>query len=93
MAIKGNTGKSLYCKKPMLGRQLSERERQVALLIAKGLTNDEISKIIFISSQTVKNHITSIFLKTGLHNRVQVAMIFAPELQPSASQLELPLIF
>jgi DNA-binding NarL/FixJ family response regulator len=48
---------------------LSRREREVYELMVKGYSNDEISGMLFISKQTVKNHISSIFSKIGVHRR------------------------
>lgn len=51
---------------------ISKREIEVMELICKGMTNQEISDSLFISVQTVKDHIHHIFLKTGVKNRVQL---------------------
>ena len=50
---------------------LSSREREVLAQIAAGLGNADISRRLFISEKTVKNHITSIFEKLGVSNRSQ----------------------
>jgi LuxR family transcriptional regulator, maltose regulon positive regulatory protein len=50
---------------------LSEREREVVLLIADGLSNQEIADRLFISLATVKTHINNIFNKLGVSNRMQ----------------------
>jgi DNA-binding CsgD family transcriptional regulator len=52
--------------------EISKREREVIQLICKGLSNQEISDALFISLQTVKDHIHRIFVKTGVKNRVQL---------------------
>ena len=51
---------------------ISKREVEVFELICKGMTNQEISDSLFISVQTVKDHIHRIFIKTGVKNRVQL---------------------
>lgn len=51
---------------------ISKREAEIVELICKGMTNKEISESLFISVQTVKDHIYRIFLKTGVKNRVQL---------------------
>ena len=48
---------------------LSEREREVARLAAEGLRNKEIAQKLFISEETVKSHIRSIFNKTNIDRR------------------------
>ncbi|HOA88314.1 response regulator [Propioniciclava tarda] len=53
---------------------LTEREREVAVLIGQGLANAEIGKQLFMSIATVKSYVTRIFYKLGVDNRVQVAM-------------------
>ena len=52
--------------------EISKREREVVHLICKGLSNQEISDALYISLQTVKDHIHRIFIKTGVKNRVQL---------------------
>jgi len=52
---------------------ISKREVEVVRLICRGLSNQEISDTLFISLQTVKDHIHRIFVKTGVRNRVQLS--------------------
>jgi DNA-binding CsgD family transcriptional regulator len=52
--------------------EISKRECEVVRLICRGLANQEISDSLFISLQTVKDHIHRIFVKTGVKNRVQL---------------------
>ncbi|GAA1397450.1 response regulator transcription factor [Luteococcus peritonei] len=54
---------------------LSEREREVAVLVAQGLTNSQISTRMNLSLASVKAHLTSTFTKLGVDNRVSVAML------------------
>lgn len=54
----------------------TERETDIMALIAKGLTNREISGRLFISEGTIANHITSILGKTGLTHRTQIAIYY-----------------
>ena len=49
--------------------ELSDREREVAQLAADGLRNKEIAQRLFISEETVKSHIRSIFNKTNIDRR------------------------
>ncbi len=50
---------------------LSPRERDILDRIAKGGTNLEIGRQLFISEKTVRNHVTRIFEKLGVHSRAQ----------------------
>ncbi|WP_416238386.1 helix-turn-helix domain-containing protein [Synechococcus sp. CCY9202] len=49
---------------------LSERELEIIELVAQGLTNQEIADRLMISKRTVDNHVSNIFTKTGVKNRV-----------------------
>ncbi len=53
---------------------LTEREREVALAVARGSSNAGITAELFISVATVKTHISHVFDKLGVENRVQVAI-------------------
>ena len=54
---------------------LSDREQEVFRLIARGLSNAEIGKELFISETTVKTHITHILQKLDLRDRVQAIVL------------------
>ncbi len=52
--------------------ELSEREREVAALVADGRTNREIGAALFISPKTVEKHLARVFVKLGVRNRSAV---------------------
>lgn len=54
--------------------RLSPREKEILPLVAQGLDNRQIGKILFISEKTAKNYITSIRKKLELSNRTQIAL-------------------
>src|SRR6202790_584928 len=53
---------------------LSDREMEVVQLVAQCFQNKEISKKLFISEQTVKNHLYNIFDKLGVSDRIELAL-------------------
>ena len=56
------------------GEGLTEREREVLLLIAEGKTNKEISDELHISIKTVKTHVSNLLMKCELDDRTQLAI-------------------
>jgi DNA-binding CsgD family transcriptional regulator len=54
---------------------LTDREREVALLVAEGRSNPEIAKILFISSKTASVHVSNILAKLGVGGRVEAAAL------------------
>ena len=58
-----------------LAAALTEREREVAVLMTQGLTNNQIGTRLHLSLASVKSHLTSMFTKLGVDNRVSAAMI------------------
>ncbi len=56
-----------------LSGNLSNREKEVLRLLAQGLDNKEIAARLFIAEQTVKNHVSEIYSKLGVHDRVQAS--------------------
>ncbi|MFA5891208.1 MAG: response regulator transcription factor [Actinomycetota bacterium] len=64
-------------EKPLASQpRLTEREMEVLRLVAKGRNNRDIAKELFISENTVKNHIRNILEKLHLHSRMQ-AVVYA----------------
>jgi DNA-binding NarL/FixJ family response regulator len=53
---------------------LSEREREVLLMVAEGLANKQIARRLLISEKTVKAHLTSVFRQIGVTDRTQAAL-------------------
>ncbi|WP_352420714.1 response regulator transcription factor [Proteiniborus sp.] len=56
-------------------KELTRREKEIALLIGEGKSNKEIAETLFITEGTVKNHITKILDKLDLRDRTQLALI------------------
>ena len=55
-----------------LPETMTEREQEVCTLLTRGFTNRQIADALFISEGTVKNYISSIYEKTGIHDRAKL---------------------
>lgn len=51
---------------------MTEREKEICTLMVEGLTNKQIAERLYISEGTVKNYISNIYDKTGIHDRVKL---------------------
>ena len=54
---------------------LTDREREVLVLVARGMTNGDIAAHLFLSEGTVKTHVKRIFAKLNLHDRTQAVIL------------------
>ena len=76
---------------PTVAPNLTKREREVAILVAQGLTNREIAAGLFIAERTAESHVEQIRRKLGFNSRVQIAAWVAANglngdtLQPSGA--------
>ncbi|MFC4586651.1 ATP-binding protein [Sphaerisporangium corydalis] len=61
---------------------LSQREREVARLVALGRTNREIADVLFLSTRTVESHVATVLRKLGVRSRTQVASPASPAAPP-----------
>src|SRR2546423_2252739 len=64
--------------------RLSERERQIAYAVARGLKNRDIAEQLSISENTVKRHLQSILGKTGARDRLELAVLALNEVSKAA---------
>lgn len=54
---------------------LSQRQRELAQLVVEGLSNAEIAARLGLQLQTVKNRLSELYERTGVRNRVELAML------------------
>ncbi len=66
------TPKNLDAPDPQVS--LTRRERDILRLLAQGLSNKEIAAQLHLSEKTIKNRVSEILSKLGLHNRTQAAL-------------------
>jgi DNA-binding NarL/FixJ family response regulator len=65
---------------------LSEREGEVARLVATGASNPEIAAALFLSRKTVERHVSNVLAKTGARNRAELASLLAQSAPHRPSQ-------
>ncbi|WP_138735352.1 response regulator transcription factor [Modestobacter excelsi] len=63
---------------------LTERQRDVALLVAEGLSNGEIAGRLFLSPATVKSHLTAVLRRLDIRTRTQLAILLNRDHRPAA---------
>ena len=59
------------------GVHLTERERQLLDLLAEGLTNRQIGEHLYLAEKTVKNYVSNLLMKLGMHRRTEAAVYAA----------------
>ena len=59
-------------EKKSISDEMTRREKEICSLMAEGLSNSQIAAKLYISEGTVKNYISNIYDKTGIHDRVKL---------------------
>lgn len=74
LALSLRTAPAAPIEEPPGVAKLTVREREVAAQVAQGASNSEIADVLGITGRTVKAHLTAIFAKLGVRDRVQLAL-------------------
>lgn len=69
---------------------LSQRERQVAEAVARGSTNKEIARVMGVTERTIKAHLSAIFEKLGVRDRMQLALVVNGVGSPTEQARKIP---
>jgi DNA-binding NarL/FixJ family response regulator len=64
--------------------RLTERQREVATLVAEGLSNEEIAHRLFLSPATVKSHLSAVMRRLDVRTRTQLAILLSRDHLPAA---------
>ncbi|MEU2347830.1 response regulator transcription factor [Modestobacter sp. NPDC049651] len=75
------------CRSPQLPTALdllTERQREVAELVAQGLSNEEVAARLFLSLATVKSHLTAVMRRLDVRTRTQLAILVNRNSSPAA---------
>ena len=67
--------RSLVVPKPRTVDTLTDREREVLVLVAQGLSNQQIADALVISERTARTHVSNILSKLGVASRTQAALL------------------
>jgi two-component system, NarL family, response regulator DevR len=57
--------------------QLTDQERKILDLLAEGLTNRQIGERLYLAEKTVKNYVSNLLMKLGMHRRTEAAVYAA----------------
>jgi DNA-binding NarL/FixJ family response regulator len=74
-AIAKQLTRSLVAPKPQTVDSLTDREREVLVLVAQGLSNQQIADSLVISERTARTHVSNILGKLGVASRTQAALL------------------
>ena len=73
-------GHRVHRPSPETDSGLTEREREIARLVAAGHTNREVASLLVLSTRTIESHLRNIFAKLGVRSRVELTRALADSL-------------
>jgi DNA-binding NarL/FixJ family response regulator len=74
-AIAKQLTRSLVAPKPQTVQALTQREREILVLVAQGLSNQQLADALVISERTARTHVSNILGKLGVASRTQAALL------------------
>ena len=74
----------------VLDDRLTKRELEICGLVAKGLSGEQIAKLLFLSEGTVRNYVSNIYDKIGARNRAQMTAIYMAEFAQAETEMPDP---
>jgi DNA-binding NarL/FixJ family response regulator len=78
-AIAKQLARSLVAPRPQAVNSLTDWEREVLVLVAQGLSNQQIADALVISERTARRHVSNILSKLGVASRTQAALLAVRE--------------
>ncbi len=72
------TGETARRREPSTAADLTPQERQIALLLADGLSTREAAAAMFLSPKTIEYHLRNVYTKLGIHSRTELAQALSP---------------
>jgi DNA-binding CsgD family transcriptional regulator len=73
------SGETIRRRKPWEDEELTPQELQIALHVARGMTNREVGAALFLSHKTIEFHLGRVYRKLGMHSRAELISRFARE--------------
>ena len=83
-----NVGRGKSISKGNVFEDLSSRQDEILLLVGQGLSNKEIGAKLHLSDRTIKHHMTNVFQKLGVRNRLEAALLVRQKTKEQDKELQ-----